>query len=234
MLLVGWLVSSLSALSLVWVSIKYQQHQRVPLVRYVNTIFNVCMTKWCKLQILHNSVNISTATGLKITHKNLFSVATCIKSMFQKVRLLCQPTSDWGPANRQNLNPLTTYESVRNTIVLVNGLPVIQESHADSESLEDKRLWEWACGRSSDLQESEVPLPAVPVPQVQQKPGPSILKNPGGGTKSTKEESHIQQVIRQCLTQMSLQDLFKQWRKFNKFSVMKCRKRNKLIRNVSV
>ncbi|GFG33307.1 hypothetical protein Cfor_09972, partial [Coptotermes formosanus] len=57
----------------------------------------------------------------------------------ERVRLLCQPTSDWGPANRQNINSLTTYESVRNTIVLVNGLPVIQESHTDSE-LEDNRL----------------------------------------------------------------------------------------------
>jgi hypothetical protein len=70
---------------------------------------------------------------------NLLSAAIYIKSIFQRVRLLCQPTSDWGPANRQNINSLTTYESVRNTIVLVNGLPVIQESHTDSE-LEDNRL----------------------------------------------------------------------------------------------
>ncbi|KAJ9580738.1 hypothetical protein L9F63_024089, partial [Diploptera punctata] len=61
-------------------------------------------------------------------------------SLSEKIRLLCQPTPDWGPANRRNINALTTYDSVRNTIVLVNGLPVIQESHADSESLEDNRL----------------------------------------------------------------------------------------------
>lgn len=120
------------------------------------------------------------------------SSAICITNTFQRVRLLCQPTSDWGPANRQN-NSLTTYESVRNTIVLVNGLPVIQETHADSD-IEDNRLWEWAYCRSSNL---HAPLQSqpLPIPQKQQKPGPSILKNPTGGTKPTIEEPHIQQVI---------------------------------------
>ncbi|XP_023719185.1 sodium- and chloride-dependent glycine transporter 1 [Cryptotermes secundus] len=61
-------------------------------------------------------------------------------TLSERVRFLCQPKSGWGPANRRNMNPLTSYESVRNTIVLVNGLPVIQESHADSDSLEDNRL----------------------------------------------------------------------------------------------
>jgi len=138
------------------------------------------------------------------------SSAIFITSTFQRVRLLCQPTSDWGPANRQNINSLTTYESVRNTIVLVNGLPVIQESLADSD-LEDNRLWEWACGRSSNL---HAPLQAQP--QVQQKPGPSILKNPGGGTKPTKEEPHIQQVIIKTMFGIAgvwLQCKFKRWKK---------------------
>ncbi|XP_066999930.1 sodium- and chloride-dependent glycine transporter 1 [Anabrus simplex] len=58
----------------------------------------------------------------------------------EKIRFLVQPTPDWGPANRRSAATLPTYDSVRNTIVLVNGLPVIQETHADSESLEDNRL----------------------------------------------------------------------------------------------
>ncbi|GLH14892.1 Sodium-dependent dopamine transporter [Gryllus bimaculatus] len=57
-----------------------------------------------------------------------------------KIHFLLQPTPDWGPANRRSTNPLPTYDSVRNTIVMVNGLPIIQETHADSESLEDNRL----------------------------------------------------------------------------------------------
>jgi hypothetical protein len=140
------------------------------------------------------------------------SSAICITSTFQRVRLLCQPTSDWGPANRQNISSLTTYESVRNTIVLVNGLPVIQESLADSE-IEDNRLWEWAYGRSSNL---HAPLQPLPLPQVKQKPGPSILKNPGGGTKPTTEEPHIQQVIIKTMLGMAdvwLQCKFKRWKK---------------------
>ncbi|KAK7793593.1 hypothetical protein R5R35_008887 [Gryllus longicercus] len=58
----------------------------------------------------------------------------------EKIHFLLQPTPDWGPANRRSTNPLPTYDSVRNTIVMVNGLPIIQETHADSESLEDNRL----------------------------------------------------------------------------------------------
>ena len=142
------------------------------------------------------------------------SSAICITSTFQRVRLLCQPTSDWGPANRQNISSLTTYESVRNTIVLVNGLPVIQESLADSE-IEDNRLWEWAYGRSSNLHAPLQPQP-LPLPQVKQKPGPSILKNPGGGTKPTTEEPHIQQVIIKTMLGMAevwLQCKFKRWKK---------------------
>ncbi|XP_049765624.1 sodium- and chloride-dependent glycine transporter 2-like [Schistocerca cancellata] len=64
----------------------------------------------------------------------------------EKIRFLVRPTGDWGPAHCRASNP-PTYESVRNTIVLVNGLPVIRESasaaapgHDPSDPLADNRL----------------------------------------------------------------------------------------------
>ncbi|XP_063232699.1 sodium- and chloride-dependent glycine transporter 1 [Bacillus rossius redtenbacheri] len=64
-------------------------------------------------------------------------------SAMQRLRALTRPTEDWGPALRKPAASPASYDSVRNTIVLVNGLPVIQESsrlQGDAESLEDNRL----------------------------------------------------------------------------------------------
>ncbi|KMQ97973.1 sodium- and chloride-dependent glycine transporter 2-like protein [Lasius niger] len=78
------------------------------------------------------------------------------KSVWNRVKLLLQPTSNWGPASRNSLTPsrtLTrspssgpagTYDSVRDTIILVNGQPMMVQ-----------------------------PASAV----TQKLPGPSILKN---------------------------------------------------------
>ncbi|XP_046395780.1 sodium- and chloride-dependent glycine transporter 1-like [Ischnura elegans] len=54
-----------------------------------------------------------------------------------KLRKLMQPTPDWGPSLKRSSAP-PTYDSLRNTIVLMNGLPVIQEMHVESQ--EDNTL----------------------------------------------------------------------------------------------
>ncbi|XP_011633124.1 LOW QUALITY PROTEIN: sodium- and chloride-dependent glycine transporter 1 [Pogonomyrmex barbatus] len=78
------------------------------------------------------------------------------KNVWKRIKILLQPTSNWGPASRNSLTPsrtLTplsaipgTYDSVRDTIILVNGQPMMVQS------------------------------PSV-IPTVQKLPGPSILKN---------------------------------------------------------
>ncbi|XP_071445592.1 sodium- and chloride-dependent glycine transporter 1-like [Hetaerina americana] len=55
----------------------------------------------------------------------------------EKLRKLLQPTPDWGPSLKRSSAP-PTYDSIRNTIVLMNGLPVIQETHVESQ--EDNTL----------------------------------------------------------------------------------------------
>ncbi|KAG5336207.1 SC6A5 protein, partial [Acromyrmex heyeri] len=74
------------------------------------------------------------------------------KNIWNRIKILMQPTSKWRPASQNSLTPFRTlttsleaYDSVQDTIILMNGQPMMQ--------------------------------PSSVIPPAQKLPGPSILKN---------------------------------------------------------